>query len=264
MARGQDGESAPFRDYISRARCCQNCPVPGSALQLLVWDSGVNQESVLEVLQAGDSRGAWFLRTSRRQDGVLAIVVSGALLYIWTSRLLWDYALPVAGIGVLGGALVVFGVTGQETRIDSSDASTHLVYSRTGVSQNVIIQALLGSALIYSMAYFLVINVVIGSVVPGQIIVTLAIVTTAVLYPILPLLSSLRVVPILKTSVVVHDVGFGTLVIERLVISVLDIAWAGKEHDDGLLLSILDRFHDLITNHAELLISADSGPALVS
>jgi hypothetical protein len=216
-------------------------------------------EDILEVLESGESRGAWFFRRSPRSNIVVSGVIAAILVPVWVSRLQVDLTVS-ALFELLIVPSVAFFLRKNPAKLvfDFATEPTTVRYTRPGMSWMNIIQAQLGCALVFTMAYFLFANIMSDSRFLTDVSSLLAAAIILALFPVLPLVAHQEKLPMLKTSfsVQVDESGLPARGQMRMTISVLELAWAGKEQDFDLQESIVARLTDLMTNHAGLLTSS--------
>ncbi len=206
----------------------------------------------IDSLRSGDSIGARFFQMSTLPMIISASLVSYALSIIWFLR---TGAETLQGLGLTGLYLLVT-VLGIQLyrpgfRLYEEDERRIIEYSRPGYSWGVLLEGLVGCAIVFALAYFVVLNSFSSSPDLASMVAYVAIGFDFLLVPLIPVTAGSPRIPFLKTSVRVlvsdNDQVAEVLSIE---VSMLDLSWFQVRNSDELRQSLLSRFQEMITDCA--------------
>ncbi len=206
----------------------------------------------VDSLQSGDSIGARFLQMSTLPMVIFASLVSYSLSIIWFLR---TGAEMLQGIGLTGlyFLVTVLGIQLYRPvfRLYEEDGHRIMEYSGPGYNWAVLLEGLVGCALVFSLACFVFLNSLPSSPEIASIIAYLAIGFDFLLIPFIPVVAGSPRIPFLKTSVrvLVSDKN-QVLDVLDIKVSMLDLSWFPVRNRDELCESVLQRFQEMITECA--------------
>jgi hypothetical protein len=188
------------------------------------------------------SLGFRFFENDERNWSIFATLIAVVLFIQWTFRS--GLALELILLSCASYTIAALAVTqlgGQFLSITQDGELTHFLYLRSGISWRLMLNALLGMALCFLIAWFPFASNSMTDPALGQLVMLVAMLFTVLLLPITPLLASIPQLPIMKTRVeaVVVD---GVVDPDSLVLAInpLDVLWYSKRQEEGLIRGVND------------------------
>ncbi|TFF91135.1 hypothetical protein EU545_05450 [Candidatus Thorarchaeota archaeon] len=198
----------------------------------------------VDSLQSGGSMGSDFLRISSLPTMVFTSLVSYVLSLIWFFRAGADItqALGLTGFYLL---VTILGIQlcRPEYRLYEEEGQRIMEYTRPGYSWLVLLEGLVGCAVVFSLTYFVILNSI-----PEHPNLTASVAYLAVgfdffLVPLIPVLAGSPQIPFFKTSVRVHvPTANQVSEVAGIDISMLDLAWFSARKSEELHKAVLEAF----------------------
>lgn len=201
----------------------------------------------VDSLQSGESIGAQFMRLSSLPIAVFTSLVSYILSLIWFFRAGANllHAVGLTGLYLL---VTVLGVQLYHPvfRLYEDDGRRVMEYTRPGCSWPVLLEGLIGCAIVFALAYFVIFNSLPFHPEVAAIIANTAVIVDFLLVPLIPVLAGSPQIPLFKSSVNVlltpQDEVSEVLDVK---VGLLDISWYQLRQSEELRVSLLERFGEM-------------------
>jgi hypothetical protein len=211
---------------------------------------GLEAELAEEEVQVGKL----FFAPPERPWNVIAAILAIVIFVVWTSRSGLE---PLVSTFVAGtyAVLALASTRFKHSAITLEESPEYIVLklSRSGVCWRYLVYAILGSAIPLLLPWFVLNNSVLNSPLPAQSIMIFAMVVYIMIIPILPTLSFIPRLPILKTTLSLsYNPSVQQVADVQLNVNPLDGYWYDHRNDIDLRSQVESSALEYITQHLEI------------
>lgn len=207
-----------------------------------------------ESLEEKSQIGTLFFAPKDWPWSVIAAVLAIVIFVVWTSRSGLDPL--VSTLAVCTYAVVALISTRFKYNTITMDRSSDYVIlnlRRSGVSWKYLLYAILGAAIPILLPWFVVNSSVLDSSLPAESLMILGMVVYIVIVPIIPTLSCIPGLPILKTSLSLScDLAEQQIADLQMNVNPLDGYWYDNRDDIDLRMEIGIYALEYITQHLDI------------